>query len=257
MLRRDLKNAIFNPYFLVCIVVATVLLIQSAMDNWGSSADANGLTGSLFYTCELGYIMLAIPILSALPFSESYYDEKHTGSYYSVIIRGNKKSYLYGKLFAAFVSGFLIMFLSCIVFEFVILIHEQGSITYGGLWMLSSYDFYAKMLSGSQGVIVLLAKILLVSAYGGIWGLFGMVASFFVHNRYIIAVVPFFAERFLMYFLTFLGIEKWHPYVITLPVRGDILDQMFGGIVFGVIYVVVFCLVMVIVANKRFRKQFE
>ncbi len=257
MLRHDLKKAVCNPYFIVCVIVATVLLIQKTMENWGGSQDMNGLLGSLLYTCELGYITLVIPILSSLPFAGSYYEEVHSGYQYATLIRGSKKGYMFGKALAAFISGFLVIFLACIFFEMVIFWQGDFQIAYGGMWLLGNFDFYVGLASNHMEFVAVIAKIVLLSGYGGMWSLICLVVSSFIDNRYITVVAPFFIERFLMYLFSFLEIDGWHPYSVSLPIRADILDRMCGGLLYGFVYLFVVCVVLTIIFGKRLMQRLK
>lgn len=256
MVKHDVKKAVCNPYFLVCTIILALFFIQGSYEEIILGSDI-GVIGALINSTEFGYVSLVVSILAALPFAGSYYEEVHTGYYYHVIGRESRFGYTLGKVMAAVISGFLAVFLAIFIFEIFVVCATPLEVRYGGTSFLEGDAFYLKLIAAGHGWVVLLAKSVLYSCYGSVWALVSLVASGFIDNRYVIAVLPFFLERLLMYGLSLVDLDIWHPYSLSLPLKGWVLNQMGGGIPFCMSYFIIICVVSFILFRRQMEKQYS
>lgn len=256
MIKHDVKKAVCNPYFVVCTIIMALIFIQGSYEDIVYGSDI-GVIGALLYSTEFGYVSLVISILASLPFAGSYYEEVHTGYYYHVIGRESRFRYTLGKITAAVTSGFLTVFLAIIIFEIFAVCATPLEVRYGGTSFLEGNSFYLDLIESGYGWVVLLAKSVLYSCYGSVWALVSLVASGFIDNRYVIAVLPFFLERLLMYGLSLVNLDIWHPYNLSLPLKDWVLKQMGGGIPFCLSYFIILCTISFILFRRQMEKQYQ
>jgi hypothetical protein len=154
--------------------------------------DNFSVVGTLFY--------LVLPILSALPYGASLYNERKNGYQIQVIARVGKKRYLAAKFITAFLSGVIVIG-TLLVFDLMLCatICPLSSVHILTLEMPMYQGCFCVNLFYNYPILFLIASILMSSIWGGVCAVLAMAAEMFIHNAVIIILFPLI----LLYLVSF------------------------------------------------------
>ncbi len=153
--------------------------------NWMVVSCGQGPFAAIFF-----YV---VPLLSTIPFSCSFRSERISGYEAQLVIRADTRSRLLSKMFATFLSGFVVIALSlglnflitsCFLPAWVPLIEEE-MVTGIFTDCLFSELFYSKPL------FYVLAYTFLDGLIAGVWSVFVLSVSFVIKNRVFVVVIPY------------------------------------------------------------------
>lgn len=122
-------------------------------------------------------MQFVMPIVAALPFTASYYDDLHSGFIKAYLLRSGYQNYIVGKVAACFVSGGMVPVAGILCFGIlagsVILPRETYSAAslYETGWILKSY--------------------VLLFCSGAFWSLVGMTAAALTNSKHMAYAAPF------------------------------------------------------------------
>ena len=149
----------------------------------------NWINGAQMTVGETIYFTV-LPLLAAIPFSWSLWNEKHSGYANQILIRGEKKTYLLAKFIAVFLSGGIAV-VTAMIFNFMAnawilpLCNTTPALTGSGDGL-----FLSRLLFTCPKIYVLLC--LMTSFFwAGTLACLGLVASLFMRSTVISVLFPF------------------------------------------------------------------
>ena len=189
ILKEELIRAIWNPRWLFIVLIAGVMLIVGSY-NWSQKAPhpVNWLMLQLFF----GHYQMLAPFIAAVPFTDSFINDRDQGFGRLILQRARHTSYLRCKAVAVFVSGGLSLVLVLLV---MFVINAIG----GGDWATRVFISNGPHASpaGPFGFLYALNPLyyfgyLLVLNFflGGSFALLGLTLSVLVGNRYLGIIGP-------------------------------------------------------------------
>lgn len=125
-IRMELQKGLHSSTFYLSIIIGVLITTINVVENISTTSQitenikqqftgisSSYIGASLFVNWiavnipSLGHQMyyLIWPILAALPYGWSYYQERHNGVYYQMVCRSSKTQYLVAKYLAVFISG--------------------------------------------------------------------------------------------------------------------------------------------------------
>lgn len=189
VLKEELIRALWNPRWLFIVLIAAIMVLLGNY-NWSQKAPhpVNGLMLQLFF----GHYQMLAPFLAAVPFTDSFINDRDQGFGRLLLQRTPYKSYLRSKAAAVFVSGGLSLVLALIV---MLAINAFGA----GDWASHVFISNGPQASpaGPFGFLYPLNPLfyfgyLLVLNFflGGSFALLGLTLSVLVGNRYLGIIGP-------------------------------------------------------------------
>ncbi|MDR0514817.1 MAG: hypothetical protein LBG81_06630 [Coriobacteriaceae bacterium] len=222
MIKTELGKATRNFWFLVALLVGCALALTSAINNvnvfeetligaayLGEHKWWDMSSSSVFkYWIVTDFIQpatflffLLLPLLAVLPYAWSYGVEKKSGYALNVLARTSRKSYLFAKFLAVFISGGLVITIP-IVLNFVFLacimparLPDIYGIIFFGINERSLFSsfFYTNPL------VYCLLFIGLNFFFAGLWAMFTSALSFYLKNRVVVTIAPFLFLLFVKF----------------------------------------------------------
>jgi len=189
VLKEELIRALWNPRWLFIVLIAGIMVVVGSY-NWSQKAPhpVNWLMLQLFF----GHYQMLAPFLAAMPFTDSFINDRDQGFGRLILQRAPYKSYLQGKAVAVFVSGGLGLVLVLLV---ILGVNALG----GGDWASRVFISNGPQASpaGPFGFLYALNPLyyfgyLLVLNFflGGSFALLGLTLSVLVGNRYLGIIGP-------------------------------------------------------------------
>lgn len=186
--------------FSAIITVSVILEVYSyVMD--GGILSSNSYFDILVRTISSESVMFFSPILASLVMAGVYVDDLKTGYIKFFIVRVTRKSYIFARTIACFLSGALVLSLGMFAVIFLSTV------------ITVCFDKTSIMLCvGSYSMKQLLILLLFYFIMGGLWSVTGLVCSSIMESRFISYCSPFI----VFYFLIILN-ERFFPafYIIS------------------------------------------
>ncbi len=257
MLKYRLIEILKNKYMYVAILLTSLIMLIGV----GGEGIGNMRQCDLLYFFEIsvavGYVMLTIPILTAIPYVCAHF-ESNSGNFLncSLVRSGRKKHYLINVL-VAYTTGFMVVLLASGIYLIMIKMIMWGKASvYTELF--SDFSFWEKMVINGHGKWNLYIRVILLSCYGGIWSLMAYVLSLFVKNKYVIVATPAIIQMLLSY-ITMLPIWAEKLWILDpgqLGFTGNIQMMVGGGIPYAVIYEGVVVCVLTFLGYYGIRRRY-
>lgn len=148
----------------------------------------NGTYLEKYLMAITSWIAVLFPIIACIPYALSYRDEVDSGFFYMYLLKVGKGQYHIAKIAAVFVSGFLAVFVPCLIwYLFMMLVVGTGDTTfpirYMTLFSEKLYDHYPFL----YGMVYTLNA----GLQSGIFAVLGMGISVVIKNRYVAILIPF------------------------------------------------------------------
>ena len=189
VLREELNRAIWNPRWLFLLLIAGFIVVLGSY-NWSQKAPhpVNWLMLQLYF----GHYQMLAPFLAAIPFTDSFVNDRDQGYGRLILQRTPYKKYLRGKAIAIFVSGGLSL---CLVLLLMLGINVLGEADWASRVFVSNGPQASP--AGPFGFLYALnplfyfSYILILNFFlGGSFALVGLALSVMVGNRYVGIVGP-------------------------------------------------------------------
>lgn len=166
------------------------------------------------YPCaEKQLFFLVLPLLAALPFADSYFQDLRGGYIYNVCLRTDKKHYFAAKYLAVFLSGgtavtlpLLANFLLCSMF----LPSMKPEVTNAHILVYSSFPH----LFFSYPVLYVLLYLAIIFVFSGLLACFGLYATRHLGYAFLVLLAPFAVYLFISSGLNLIGgleLYAWQP----------------------------------------------
>lgn len=189
VLKEELTRALWNPRWIFIAFIAGVIVVLGSY-NWSPKAPhpVNWLMLQLYF----GHYEMLAPFLAAIPFTDSFVNDRDKGFGRFILQRSLYKNYLRSKMIAVFVSGGLSLVL-------VLLVMLGINALAGGDW--ASRAFVSNNMRASiagpfsslyaSDPLFYFGYLLVLSFFlGGGFALIGLALSVLVANRYLGIVAP-------------------------------------------------------------------
>lgn len=208
----ELKRAFNNKKFWIAIGIGFLLSIYNFYSNFGLNefyefgveyqkynleAPNNLFTSNIISSpmeLPITLFLYSVVILGALPFADSYVEDKVTGYSKNLLSRSNRRDYFISKWVNVFITGFVVS-MTIIIFNFMLnitimpLLHPfiEGA---GNSYNQETSEFL-KFLFVEHPVLHHFLFAILLSLYVGTFSSFGLLTSAFSDNRFIAILTPF------------------------------------------------------------------
>ena len=179
----SIKQALSGRAFLLSVVGVTVLLFLSSVQNLANAFSSEKLLMGGFHhsfvmdALASDSMMLALPILSALPFTSSMVDDVKCGFIKEYLPRTTVNGYIIGKVVACILSGGLVFVVGILA-------------AYG----ISALIFMPMEAAGSEmtsNLEKLMGQTCLFFVSGGFWAMVGMLFATLTESKYMAYASPF------------------------------------------------------------------
>ncbi|TCK90544.1 hypothetical protein EDC19_2313 [Natranaerovirga hydrolytica] len=195
----ELKRAILNKKFFLLLLAGVILFCIDMTQYYGLEyffkPEQLLLTPSAAEAWFYGagavnppiYVILA-PILVVLPFSDSYWLDKNTNFYYSIVMRCKHTKYFISKFFSNIIAGGLVvsipplLILSIVMLIFPLELSKES--------FVRNYKFYTDFLMEKPYQYILLLS-LLKFVFGSVYSTLALAVSTISNNKYLAMGTPY------------------------------------------------------------------
>ncbi len=230
-------------YHSVMLINSPLFELPSAYQMWILYNKVGGQWGQVF-------VFFLIPLFAAIPYSDSYLEDKKTGVINFIVTRCDKRLYLFCKGIAVFFSGFIVVFTPLLIDQLLCLCllpvyspseNVVNHPTYNAYQFLSTVQF--PKLHSINPYLHNLFYMLLNGVCAGVIALVSYSISFFRKmNRYLVVILVFLfylieniAGRLISSSTTF----SIFNYLYILPFSSEITNYL---------YFLIFMLVLIFVS---------
>lgn len=234
MVKIEIRRAFCNKSFFISIFIG-VLITGSQIFTWALPSSKwldNYLLGkgeypvSLFntwigatgQTFQLTLFFMVLPILACIPYSGSCFVDHECGYQMHILTKSGKYHYYAAKCTAVYLSGGIAVLIPLVVNLIATamivpaLIPEASSRTFPifehSMW---SGLFYTHPFYYTAGYF------LLIFLYAGLFALWGILASFYLKNKYMVLLLPFIIYALAGFILSYTGNYKYSPELFLRP----------------------------------------
>lgn len=236
-LKIEMRRCFCNIYFVISISVAIGICIWHFLENvWGIrmyiacgsyplSVFSKWIGGDNASVQQTLYYIL-IPILCAVSYGKSFYNDIKTGFIAQLVTRKSRDNYMTAKYVTAFISGAVIS-VAPLIFDFLLtgailpaVIPQRGL----GLFPITSTSVLADLYYQSPFLYTIVFLFFNALFFGGIntatiW------AAKMVTNGFWIILMPFLIYTFMFCILQFVGEERFAPLLflrLSQPIRSEL-----------------------------------
>ena len=136
-------------------------------------------------------VLMAFPVICALPYAASFTEDRKTGIYRSLLLRTSYRDYIWSKGLACAISGGLVLVLgialAALLSALILGCLEPAAVTFEGE-------------SLRAGLRSLLRYMLLYFLSGALWSVFGMLTAMLTGSMYLAYLAPFSGYYLLIIF---------------------------------------------------------
>lgn len=251
--RTEIRRAIFSKKFILAIILGVLAQIIGVISmnynniiplikgNIEVELAANMFNKNMLWYFSTQVSCFSIPIICCIPFSSSLVEDKKNNYINFISIRTKHRKYIEGKIIACFISGFLAVFISTILFLLLISFSEYKD-------PVNNFAGFLSEVFLTKPEVYLLIYTLIVSLMGGVYSLIGLAVSTKVDS--IVASTIFPAVYYLLgtYIFSMLGLVYLEPASVNAFFARPTVNgvHIFGQIVFYLIISIAF-----IIYNER------
>lgn len=186
-----------------------------------------------YWICSNGYgweqyaFFLVLPLIAAIPYGTSLFEDWKGGYAKNFVIRSGKRHYMRAKFLALFLSGGTAVVLPLVLnfmfyMIFLPLNNPQVTTFYHGV----GSDNALASLFYSVPALYMVVFMMIDFVYGGVMAGICLVMSDMTDNRYIVEIAPMFVHVFIYALSMLAGVEKCDP-VHFLNMDSDGISYMF------------------------------
>lgn len=191
MILKECKRAITSKTTLIAFGISLLLLLIGGWDyviGFPYPISRNGTYLEKYLMAVTSWIAVLFPIIACIPYALSYRDEADSGFFYLYLLKAGKGRYQIARITAVFVSGFLAIFVPCLIwYFFMILVVGTGDTTFPIRYM----TFFSERLYDNYPFLYGMIYTLNAGLQSGIFAVLGMGVSVVVKNRYVAILIPF------------------------------------------------------------------
>lgn len=197
MLKKDLGAIFSNKLTYVCIFLLYAFFMINTRNVWGY-----GYLSGIIYMANSNNIDI-IALLMVLPASFLICDEYRYHNVMMHITRTSPRNYIVGKLFAGWISGFIMCLLAYLFFILTMGIMSKEAIDI----VADSYSFgiRERLHEHHLDLLAHLLQISLISCYAGNWPMIGIALSAVFKNRQLVLFLPYIILQLSQVMINHLG----------------------------------------------------
>lgn len=205
-IRSAVKQALAGKLFLLSAAGVSMLLFLSSVREIAAAFRSEELLANGFYhtlildALSSDGMMLALPILAALPFTASVVEDVKSGFIKAYLPRASMKGYIAGKVMAGILSGGLVFVL--------------GIFAAYGLAALWFMPMEAAAEAGAElpaRFLALMGHVLLYFCSGAFWSMMGMLFAALTESKYMA-----YASPFVFYYVLIILYERYFDTLYVL-----------------------------------------
>lgn len=207
-----LRQSLCTPRFLLAMLGTALLLLVSSIEGLVGAFRAAGLiafgTHTEIMLCAMGGagMALALPILSALPYTTAYIDDVKSGYYKAYLPRAGINRYVAGKAIACALSGGLAILLGVLL--------AYGAVSLALLPMEAAPMIVTGGAETAKGLSPVYGRCALLFASGCFWSLLGLLLSSLTGSRHLA-----YAGPFVICYLLIILYERYFDFLYVLYPR--------------------------------------
>lgn len=263
LLKLEMTRAFYNKFFLFASLIGLILVVLQFVQvvlplaayldyyrlyepegTYPLSVFNRWIGGESYSPYASIYTML-MPILTVLPFADSYFTDRKNGMVKNILLRTKKKNYFISKYIAVFLSGGVVFTLPLLI-NFMLSAATLPSLLPEA--STASFPiFETSMWSGlyySQPYLYFLFYFLIDFVFAGLFPTIALAITHFVENRFVVLLSPFLLNLFLTALLNFINASKYSPNSFLN------MSQPYMGIQFS--YIVIEMLILFLVTASLF-----
>ncbi len=249
-LKTDLKRAITSWGFIVGIIGMALMSFFGAFEQILPILQGDIKTvmegfsiQTLLTSLSSDAVLMATPILCAMPYTSAFLDEYKSGYLKEYLPRTTKKAYVSSKVIATALSGGLVLFVG------VLITYGVFALLFTPLEVVPEIPEEMKAIMEQQGLDVssqltfttFISKAFIFFLCGTLWALVGAFFASFTLNKYMA-----YASPFIVYYVLIILCERYFTDIYMLNPKEWILQANFwAGGVFGVMLFVFEIIVIV------------
>ena len=210
IIRADVRQAVLSGRLILAGIAFCGLLFMSGFEvilDAARSEDlmVNGFHGKLIYDAlSSDTVLLALPILCALPYGAAYIEEVKTGFVKLYISRASRRGYVLGKFAGCLISGGLVPVL--------------GTLLAYAISLLVFSPMEMALEEGAEGTPWFWETVYACGRFflsGGFWAFLGMLMSSQMESKYIA-----YASPFVFYYLLIILHERYFTAIYVIDPKG-------------------------------------
>ncbi len=205
--KENLRLAICGTGFLFSMLVTVIALCSASFESFMPALQArNAVMPSDFFfqilqeAVSSETMCFVLPIVAALPFTASFYDDLHSGFIKAYLPRTGYRDYIVGKWIACYVSGGLVSVSGVLAFAILCGATFAPKMFYAGALRISFRE-----------ISPILQRCIPLFFSGAFWSLIGMTAAAFTNSKHMAYAAPFI----LFYVLVILS-ERYFKKIVFL-----------------------------------------
>lgn len=226
MIKLEFKNLISRSEFFISftlmLLFSIISVVINASDIYGKSIDNVISASDLFMINSHSgrilsgmIIMVLLPVIASVPFSDSYYIDKKSGIYLSVLTRTSQLNYIFSKAIVTFLSAFIVLFIPLLLNQILCLIMGPVS-SFCDLSGWPAYEtsrlnehIYFWTNFENNTYVMNFIYILWASIFGGFMALFSFAFSFLTEKRVLIITIGTIIYSISNFLLSLLNLDNW------------------------------------------------
>lgn len=234
IIKVELKRSLLNRYTLISLFIG-VLISMSYIVQWVIKFNENFVgskypmsypitvftgwlcSGTFSLQSYLYYMLL--PIIVVIPFSLSYYEDKHSGYIRVICNRVNKEEYLKAKYLSVFISGGIVfviplilnlMVSACLLPSLLPQVSAEG-----GNMVRSVTKLYE--LFYSNPYIYIMIYLIIDFIFSGLFATISVSVASFATNKFVVLMYPLIIFLFQYSVFSYLQKPEWTPVYFLNP----------------------------------------
>lgn len=200
----ELNRAFINKMFLISLVLSFLIVILQVVQDALPYANELYLypdqyPPSIYNSC-LGLSVsvwnaifyLIFPVLSAMPYADSFLSDKKSGYIKNIYTRTNKKNYLIAKFISVFLSGGMVVLLPLLLNILLVALCVPAVIPDASTGFFPIFsNFTGAEVYYTNPLLYVLLYALLMFFVSGCFACTSLLFSFFVKYKYVVLMSPF------------------------------------------------------------------
>lgn len=201
MIRREARRIVTSPLAWFCVIIYAAVMLMGITDTLElPDASGQGWLDLLCNTEEYGITTLVKNLVFPMSVASVYFDERKGNCDWVKMMRTSRLRYCVTKALAVFFGSVFLYIVSVLLFVAVgSMMHPEILKDTNGSTMLQG-DMWRKWMQDGKYWEVFFLYVFLNSLQVSAWSsMIGLCVSAFSENRYVVAAVPFFINRILLY----------------------------------------------------------
>ncbi len=231
----SVRQALTGRSFLLAVAAVIVLLLLSSVQDLMKALRETGLLEanlhhkSIMESLRSETMIMALPIMAALPFTASVVNDFKSGFIKEYLPRTSANAYIAGKTIACIFSGGAVLIIgACLAYFLAALV-------------LTPMEAAAEGIKLTDTLSELFSQLLLCGVSGGFWSIIGMLLATITSSRYMA-----YSSPFILYYVHIILYERYFDNLyVFYPKEWINPSEMW---VFGNISVIVFVFELTIIA---------